>query len=201
MTLIALFRDKRAASAAEFALVLPLLLVFLFGIIDGGRYMWEHNRAEKATQMGARYAVATDLVPAGLAGYSFSINDGIPQGSAVPTANFDVATCNDSTCSCTGGAVCGSISHDPTAFGNIVDWMNNFYPQIAASNVTIEYRNVGLGFAGDPSGSDVSPMVTVRLTGMQFQPITTFFLGGVTVGMPDFRASLTAEDLQGDFSN
>ena len=55
-----LLRDRSAASAAEFALVLPLLLLFLFGIIDAGRFMWEYNRAEKATQVGARVAVVTD---------------------------------------------------------------------------------------------------------------------------------------------
>ena len=55
-----LLRCNQAASSAEFALVLPLLLVLLFGVIDAGRFMWEYNRAEKATQMGVRYAVVTD---------------------------------------------------------------------------------------------------------------------------------------------
>ena len=54
-----LLLDRTASSAAEFAMVLPLLILFLFGIIDGGRYMWEVNKAEKATQAGARVAIAT----------------------------------------------------------------------------------------------------------------------------------------------
>src|SRR3546814_1343600 len=58
-----LARNTRASSAAEFALVLPLLLIFLLGIIDVGRLMWTWNRAEKATQMGVRYAIAADMVP------------------------------------------------------------------------------------------------------------------------------------------
>ena len=197
-----LFRDRSAASAAEFAMVLPLLLLFLLGIIDAGRFMWEYNRAEKATQMGARYAVATNLVPDGLDDYSFSIEDGILAGEPVPTANFDHTICDDTDCAtCVGGGVCGEITYDPTAFGEIVGWMNNFYPRITNGNVEIEYKNVGLGFAGDPAGSDVAPMVTVRLINMQFQPITGFFLGGVTIDMPDFRASLTGEDLAGTVSN
>jgi len=66
MRLSHLVRETRGGSAAEFALVLPLLLIFLFGIIDVGRLMWTWNRAEKATQMGVRYAVVTDPVPEGL---------------------------------------------------------------------------------------------------------------------------------------
>jgi Flp pilus assembly protein TadG len=57
-----LLRDRRAASAAEFALVLPLLLVLMFGIIDMGRFFWQLNESEKATQMGARMAVVTTPV-------------------------------------------------------------------------------------------------------------------------------------------
>jgi Flp pilus assembly protein TadG len=193
-------RSTRAASSAEFALVLPLLLVFLFGIIDAGRFMWEYNRAEKATQMGVRYAVVTDMVPAGLASYSFSINDGISQGTAVPTANFDYATCTNANCSDCAGSVCSSIGYDATAFQGIVTRMNYMYPQITPTNVTVTYKNVGLGFAGNPDGPDVSTLVTVALTGLDFHPITCLVFR-CTIPMPDFRAALTLEDASGSQSN
>lgn len=67
-----LAHDENGGPAAEFALVLPVALLFLAGIIDVGRYMWTYNEAEKATQMGVRYAVATDAVASGLAEYSFA---------------------------------------------------------------------------------------------------------------------------------
>lgn len=194
------FRDERGASAAEFAMVLPLLLVFLLGIIDAGRYMWEHNRAEKATQMGARYAVVTEMVPAGLESYSFALSDGILAGNPVPIANFDRAVCDTSTCTCTGGAACGSAGYDAAAFDAIVARMSAMYPPITDTNVEVEYRNVGLGYAGDPNGPDVAPLVTVRLTGLVFQPITFVLFGG-TINMPDFRAALTLEDGSGTVSN
>lgn len=200
-TLRALIRDRSAAGAAEFALVLPLLLLLLFGIIDAGRFMWEYNRAEKATQMGVRYAVATDLVPSGLAAYSFAVDDGITAGETVPTANFDYAECNNSACDpCVGGDVCGNIGYDAAAFAAIVGRMAAFYPPIENDKVTIEYRNIGLGYAGDPNGPDVAPLVTVTLDDLEFQPITTL-LFGLDLPMPDFRAALTLEDGAGAVAN
>ena len=195
-----LVRDRTAASAAEFALVLPLFMVLLFGIIDAGRFMWEYNRAEKATQMGARFAVVANPVAAGLSTYSFSVSGGIPQGSAVPTSSFDRAICNDSNCADCTGSFCGNIGYSQTAFRNIVDRMTLMYPPIGYNNVNVEYRNVGLGFAGNPEGPDVSALVTVRLTGLTFQPITCFVFD-CSVTMPDFRASLTLEDATGTVSN
>lgn len=200
MTFNRLVRDRSAASAAEFTLVLPLLIVFLFGIIDAGRFMWEYNEAEKATQMGARFAVVAEPAASGLSTYSFSISGGVPQGTAVPTSSFDYAVCNDSDCSDCAGSFCGNIGYSNAAFRNIVDRMKLMYPPIGYNNVRVEYRNVGLGFAGDPEGPDVSALVTVRLTGLTFQPITCFVFA-CSVSMPDFRAGLTLEDAQGSVSN
>lgn len=193
--------DQRGASAAEFALVLPLLLLFLLGLIDTGRFMWEYNQAEKATQMGVRYAVATEMVPSGLEGYSFAISDGVFAGDPVPTSSFQQANCNTTNCSCApNGGVCNSIGYDELAFNAIVARMNAMYGPITDANVLVEYRNVGLGFSGDPNGPDVAPLVTVRLTNMTFQPLTTFIFG-VAVPMPDFRAALTLEDGAGTVAN
>lgn len=198
--LVKLLRCTRAASAVEFALVLPLLMLLVFGIIDGARFLWEYNEAEKATQMGVRHAVVTNLVAGGLDEYSFAVDDGILAGNPVPTANFDRAVCQNGGCTCSGGNVCGDVSFDGAAFAAIVDRMNIIYPAISAANVSIEYRNVGLGYAGDPNGPDVAPLVTVRLNGLSFQPITTY-LFDLPIAMPDFRAALTLEDGDGAVSN
>jgi len=208
-TLVHLLRCRRAAAGAEFALVLPLFLLLLFGIIDAGRFLWEFNEAEKATQMGVRYAVVTSPVASALAGpasggYSFAVSDTIAQGSAVPIANFDSAICDNSTCSCTGGNICDSIGYDGpgagTAFGNIVARMAAMYPPIGASNVTVTYKNVGLGFAGDPDNPNVSALVTVKLRDLHFHPIVCLVFA-CSITMPDFSAALTLEDASGTVSN
>ena len=198
-------RNNRAASAAEFALVLPLLLLFLLGMLDVGRLMWTWNRAEKATQMGVRFAVATEMVPEGLASYSFTTSGGIPQGDPIPQSSFGGATCQSSggsvSCSCNTGVTCPPLgTANATAFNNILARMQAFMPELAANRVTVEYGYSGLGYAGDPNGPDVSPLVTVRIQGMSFQPVT-LILFNTSITLPSFSAALTMEDGSGNVSN
>ena len=185
-----LIRNQRAAGAAEFGLVLPLLILFLFGIIDVGRYMWALNTAEKATQMGVRYAVVSDPVAA-VIDTDFVDDFGIPGGDAVPEDTFEEAICtNTGDCTVTGDAN-GVSGRNPAAFDAIVAWMQLFEPDIQPANVRIIYRNVGLGYSGDPTGPDIAPLTTVELTDLQFRSLVLF---GRSLDMPVINASLTLED-------
>src|SRR5438270_1348657 len=137
-----LLDDRKASSAAEFALVLPLLLFLLFAIIDGGRFVWTNNQAEKAAQMGARMAVVTNYVSSSIgATYIGSCSPALTQGDVIPSSCFTQVTCSGSTSSCTSG------TFDSTAFNAIVTRMQSFMPELAASNVTIEYNPSGQGYA------------------------------------------------------
>lgn len=51
-----LVRGEKGASAIEFALVFPALVLLLFGIIEFGRFMWTDNSLRHAVQEGARCA-------------------------------------------------------------------------------------------------------------------------------------------------
>jgi Flp pilus assembly pilin Flp len=195
---------QSGGTAVEFALVLPLLLIFMFGTIDVGRFMWTWNRAEKATQMGVRFAVATKMIPQGLYDYDFATSGGIPQGDLIPQSSFGGATCKSTagtvSCACNTGATCPALgTANSDAFTNILNRMDQFMPEIKASNVEVEYGYSGLGYAGNPAGSDVAPLVTVRLKSLQFTPITSFLF--LTVPLPDFSAGLTLEDGAGTVSN
>lgn len=204
--LLSLPANRSGATAAEFAMVLPLLLILLFGLIDAGRFMWTANRAEKATQVGARVAVVTDIIPAGLVDYSFAVSGGIPQGDAIPESAFGGASCISTsgtalssavTCSCTG--TCPNLgTARVAAFNYILGRMQDFMPELQAGQVRVDYAFSGLGYAGDPNGIDVAPLVKVSLRQEEanrpsFQPIT-LLLFGAAIPLPPFSAELTLED-------
>jgi Flp pilus assembly protein TadG len=203
VSLRSLWADTRAASAAEFALVLPLLMLLMFGVIDAGRFMWEYNKAEKATQVGARMAVVTNVVAGGIATTNFvgTTVGGVTltQGDRIPASALPTVTCTNTSCTCSGCPSGIPGTYDSASFSAVVQRMQYMMPAIQASNVIIEYRGSGLGFAGDPNGAEVSPLVTVKLTGVQFKPLA--FLMFKTMNMPEFATTLTAEDLSGTESN
>jgi Flp pilus assembly protein TadG len=55
-------RGQRGAAAVEFALVLPLLVMFLMGIITGGFAYFEKISTADAMREGARFGATTELV-------------------------------------------------------------------------------------------------------------------------------------------
>jgi hypothetical protein len=205
MTAKRLFHDCTGAGAAEFAMVLPLLLILLLGIIDAGRFMWEFNRAEKATQVGARVAIVTNSVPDGLKDEQYvgqTVNGvTLTQGDVIPAAALGEAQCTSTGCTCVASPCPNPLGAlDPDTFNNVLlPRMQAIYPKIEADNVELSYSGSGLGFAGDPNGMQIVPIVTVKLTGLDFVPVTTFLLASIP--MQHFRTSLTAEDVSGTQSN
>ena len=191
-----LARAQKGSSSVEFALVLPLLILFVLGIIDAGRLMWSYNRAEKAAQMAARYAAVTNMVPSTLAAADFTLqaNGAVPGGQAVPPSAFGGTTCISGSCS-------GGWGYDGPTFTNVVNRARFFMPEITATNVQIQYDNVGLGYAGDPNGPDVAPLITVSLINLQFRPLVFALFRRVTLPMPTVTASVTGEDMAGTVSN
>jgi Flp pilus assembly protein TadG len=204
-----LLRCSRAASAAEFALVVPLLLLFIFGIIDVGRFMWEINQAEKATQVGARMASVTNPVSSGLVDADFA-NATLPAGSLIPADALGNLVCSSTSCSCANCPTSIGSGVDSAAFTAIVNRMAQIKPGITAANVEVTYRGSGFGYAGaaasgtgsgsaPPETMEISPLVTVSLKDVQFTPITSLLL--TSIDLPSFTTTLTAEDSAGTYSN
>lgn len=183
-------------------MVLPLLLMLLFLVIDGGRYLWTINRAEKATQMGARMAVVTDPVASGLVTENYLGVGGLTQGDVIPVSALGTIDCvsTGANCSCTG-ACPASLTRDSAAFNRILARVQALYPEVTAANLHVKYSGSGLGYAGDPYGMQVSPLVTVELTSMNFHPLALMPFGRMSIALPNFRTTLTAEDVSGTSSN
>lgn len=197
--------DRHGATAAEFALILPIALLFLLGLIDVGRYGWAYNQAEKATQIGARWAAATDLIPSGLVSYSYAVSSGIPQGTVVPKSAFPGIQCTSSggtvSCTCKTGGTCPAAipgTADQAAFDRLANRMFQIWGGVGKDNIRIDYDWSGLGYSGDPTGPDVAPLITVSIQNKQF-PL--WFMLGNTVPLPTARYTITAEDGQGTESN
>jgi hypothetical protein len=206
-----LVKSRSGASAAEFGLVLPLLVFLLLGTIDAGRLWYEANQSEKATQMGARYAIVTDVIPPELVAESYvgtsncdEDNDGSYENCATGAdvknpAALGVLTCTNASCTCTTSPCPQGAAIPADSFTNLVNRMKAMKPGISAANVRIEFRGSGIGFAGDPTGMDVVPLVTVRLANQQFRPIA--LLGAVPFNLRSYATTLSAEDSAGVLAN
>lgn len=207
-------RGDAGATAAEFALVLPVALLFLLGIIDIGRYAWAINRMEKAVQVGARYAVATSIVPSGLNAQDYTgFNCGsgtLNAGDTICRGALGTISCTNASgsvsCTCVPSALSGSCPSDmatvnSTAFADIVARMKVVAPMLSPANVTVKYSGSGIGYAGDPnkdaSGnplSQISPVVTVQVSSLRLNAIS---LLGAGIKLPSFQYSQTLEDGDG----
>ncbi len=195
--------ETRAATAAEFALVLPLMLLFLFGIIDAGMYGWRINQAEKAAQMGARYAVVTAMAASGLATTSYIGNTSCPAtltaGDPICQGALGKLSCGSTgACVCTT-APCPALTRNAAAFDGVAARVRAIAPWVPVTGIKVEYTGSGLGYAGDTDIA-IAPVVTVRLENMTMQPISGF-LFAATIPLPTISRSLTLEDGKGTQAN
>ncbi|MCH9052266.1 MAG: pilus assembly protein [Proteobacteria bacterium] len=208
--------DRGGSVAVENAIVFGLLIVLTIALIEFSLALWQWNTAEKATELGVRYAVQSDPVALGLSEYNGVTGGGLAPGTSLTLNNLGAFTlsCTNTSCSCSG-AGCGdftsSVSNptgvDTAAFNAIIARMDGVFrgSDLDASNVTIDYSHVGMGFAGRP-GLDIVPVVTVRLTGVTFNFMVLSFIRPLMfygsdqsttsgIPMPPFTATLSGEDM------
>lgn len=180
-------RDEAGATLIEHTLVFMMLMVLTFGLIEFGVVLYQYNSAEMATSVGARYIATRGPVVTGIA------DCGVATNAAAGTPCRNVSGSDGWTITCNADAPSGACQADPLAA--LVAEMQSFAPNIEAQNVQVELRGAGLGFVGRNSPV---PMVTVRLTGMQYDFIALDdLLGFGTLTMPGFDATLVGEDFNG----
>ena len=193
------YGDVAGSTAVEFALISMLFISLMLGSIDMARFAWEFNAQKGAARAGARYAATHPPVVTQLVDFNAVTSCSLGGGVMLTTGMVPDYTCTStgSTASCTiSGANTCSVGNtaSTTNFDAIVNYMRQFNPRISAGNVSVSYKERGLGVAGNPYGTDVSPLITVSLRNMTFRPIALRIFG-VTLNYPSVATTLTAEDL------
>lgn len=210
-----LLEDIRGATAVEFAIIASLLIMLTFGILEFGLGWYDYNMGAAAAQRAVRYAVQSDPVAAffnPFGGYNGVLDGGFAAGTNLTLATlpeFKVSctgsgsgTSVTATCACSGN--CPAVttesggftvtSNSNSAFQNILTLVQSVYPTAQASNLEVDYKHVGLGFAGS-TGINIIPQVTVKLTGLTYNFVALSVFGYHSITMPDFQSTLIAEDL------
>ncbi|MGB5865480.1 MAG: TadE/TadG family type IV pilus assembly protein [Sulfitobacter sp.] len=192
-------RDESGATLVELALVMPLLLILMFGFIDFARLGFTYVMTGKAMDRAVRMAVVLTPpcpnVPVVNARGTFSVS-GLRFGTA--------CSANDDLCEDTGVASCALDGTHPTS-ATIWASIQPLMPTNASGrNVELSYEfTADLGFLGGP----YTPIVTARITDLDFQFITPLGALAGLVGasnstefktsftFPSMSASLPAEAL------
>jgi Flp pilus assembly pilin Flp len=208
-----LVRDEDGGPLVEVAIILPILILFLFGGIDFMNALYQWNAAAKAAEIGARIAAVSDPIASGLASIAEeAVSSSLASGGPMP--DFTIA-CDGgaAACSCTSGACDGMGAYSAEAMGFIVygraggsvcappvsqyfAGMCNLHPAIAPQYVTVVYKQTGLGYAGRSLGP--VPTITVSLNAASSQtklPFKFFFLPFATLNIPQVTTTITGEAL------
>jgi Flp pilus assembly protein TadG len=85
-------RDRQGGPAVQMALILPVLVVTLFGIIEMGRLMWTESALHYAVSQAARCR-SIDATNCGTDALAKSYAVAKSVGVNVGISNFTVATC------------------------------------------------------------------------------------------------------------
>jgi hypothetical protein len=208
-----LARDEDGGPLVEVAIILPILILFLFGGVDFLNALYQWNAAAKAVQIGARIAAVSDPIASGLTSIADSaLSSGVVSGSPMPdfTVECDGGA---AVCSCTSGACEGMGAYSAEAMGFLVygragngnctppasqyfAGMCNLHPAIAPQYVTVVYKQTGLGYAGRSLGP--VPTITVSLNAASSKtklPFKFFFLPFAAINMPQVTTTITGEAL------
>ena len=208
-----LARDEDGGPLVEVAIILPILILFLFGGVDFMNALYQWNAAAKAVQIGARIAAVSDPIASGLTSIADNaLSSGVASGSPMPdfTVECDGGA---SACSCTSGACDGMGGYSADAMGLIVygragnsdctppasqyfAGMCNLHPAIAPQYVTVVYKQTGLGYAGRSLGPVPTIKVSLNAASSKTKlPFRFFFLPFAAINMPQVTTTITGEAL------
>lgn len=160
-------------------------------------------------------AAVTDPVSPGLIDADYASST-LPAGSLIPADRLGTLLCTSNGCECEADPCPSGAGVDSAALGRLAVRMNDILDGIGEANVEVRYSGSGFGYAGNPTGSsggtggggggsgaveamEISPLITVSVTDLEFAPI--FLAGLIGFELPPFSSSLPAEDSSGQVSN
>jgi hypothetical protein len=155
-------RHGRGQALVEFALVIPLFLAIVFGIIDLGRGVWAADTAAHAASEAARFAIV----------HGGSANDPCPVGPLAPTWVGPLGTC----------------PHPSPSKQSIYDTATNAaigsgaVPTVTACYGTGCTGNADIAGSTNKRGTPVTVKVTIHVT----------LFTGALLGVSNFDVSSTA---------
>ena len=166
-------RGGRGAAAVEFALVVPLLLLLVLGLITTGMTYSDHVAATNAVREGARYGAAADITSGT---WATSVRSRVKQvyfnaGTTVSDAQICVrlVTASGSTYTEALGSDCGTAPSPPSdmAAGScaVLVWMQR--PErirlVIAPDLIFDIGAESVAYYGRTS-NDVPPLATPTCT-------------------------------------
>ena len=131
--------DRAGSSAAEMALVMPLLLVLMFGTFELGHYFLSEHVVQKAVRDAARYAARLPMtsypsctVPAGTSTPIQRVaRTGLPDGTVQRLQGWSADTMTTVTLTCTPtGTYSGIYTEFPTGIPVITVSASVPYPSL-----------------------------------------------------------------------
>lgn len=202
------WRTDGGAALIEAALVLPVLLILVFGVADLALFLWQRNSAHKAVFLGARKAIVSASVAAGpglTRADSANYWHDLPLGQRCATDGDRTGPCPVFVVSCTvrGQCVCPGFGRCNYTFVEarltpIFAAMRAILPQLRADQIEISYATNGLGYVGRPVPVPVN--VTVKIVDLRYDLL---FLDGILGSSLAINASATllGENMSDDERN
>lgn len=116
---------SRGATAVEFAIVLPVLMMFVLGLIDCGRLLWSYTTLAHAVEAATRCA-AVNAVTCGTAAAIETYAASQAWGLGLTSAAFTVTA-----------ATCGTQVNGTFAFTFVIPWFYGTAPFGASNAMTL----------------------------------------------------------------
>lgn len=162
-----LWRQEEGATAVEFAMLAPALILFTFGILEFTIGLGAYLQASEAVRAAARVAAIQPAI---------ADLGGLEEGA---------------TASCTSQAnlSCGAYTvNNAGSYDAVLTEAQRVLSDITAQQLSVSYSSSGMGFSTTAAGT--APLVTVRLNGYEHNLVLQNLIPGVSaITFPDFATS------------